>query len=404
MKPRNSLTATEVSDLHLELERRLGDHGIESQPGVAARILELTRDPEAGMSDYARILRNDAALSGRLIRLANSAFFAQRQPVTSVDRACVLLGLDRLRSLALGFHLARAAASDADHRISREVWSQSVYRACLCAEIIRAHTPRLASEAFVIGLMLDAGVPLAYRFQGAPIESIYTRGHPPLKSFGIEFAELPYTHVDVVTALARRWKFPDLLAKPIEWHHTPPGPGRPQGPVHTLHRAAYYVGALLLRADGRPAQRVPTALTAQACLDIDAGRLSEIVDRTAAEYSAVLELFTGVADTLDAASLAAAAHQQLADVLEGQMAAELADSTRPRPQQFRLGGLIVSLLPEPDGLGTAYTYDSSGDPLSTYRFLFATETVESLREALGLDADPRDDVDAIGEYLSKLAA
>jgi HD-like signal output (HDOD) protein len=404
MTPRNSLTASDVADLHEQLARRLAEAGVESQPAVAARILDLTKDPSTGLNEYAKVIRHDPALSGRLIRLANSAFFAQRKPVTNVDRACVLLGLDRLRSVSLGFYLSRAAATDSGQSLSREVWSQSLYRACLAAEIARGQAPTLIAEAFVVGLMLDAGIPLTHRLQGGAFEAVYGRGAPPLKTFHAELAELPFTHVDVAAVLTRRWKFPELLAKPIEWHHTPPGSAHRQDPVHTLHRIAYYVGSIGLRADGAPAQRAPMASTAETHLGVDAGRLAELVAQATGEYSAVVELFSDVADSLEASRLASAVHQQLVDVLDEQMATEIADSTRPRPQQFRLGGLTITLRPDVNGLGTAYTYDSSGEPLSTYRFMFASETVESLREALGLELDARDDTDAIGEYLSKLAA
>lgn len=404
MKPRNLLTAAEVAELHEELARRLGDAGVESQPVVATRILDLTRDTDAGMREYAQVIRHDAALSGRLIRLANSAFFAQRQPVTNVDRACVLLGLDRLRSLSLGFYLSRAAATDAGQRISREVWGQSVYRACLAAEIARRLSPSLAAEAFVVGLMVDAGIPLTHRLLGPSFEALHARALPPLKGFNIELAEHAFTHVDVVSVLARRWKLPPLLARPIEWHHSPPTRVERQDPVHVLHRVAYYVGAVALRPDGRPAHRAPMSTTAEVHLDLDAGRLAEIVTQATGEYNAVVELFSDVAESLEATYLASAVHQQLVDVLDEQMASEIADATRPRPQQFKLGGLTVMLRPDADGLGTAYTYDSSGEPLSTYRFLFASETVESIREALGLEPAPDDDRAAIEEYLERLAA
>jgi hypothetical protein len=247
-------------------------------------------------------------------------------------------------------------------------------------------------------------VPLTHRLLGASFERLHDLGLSPAKSFGVEFGEHPFTHVDVVTVLARRWKFPDVLAKPIAWHHSPPAPRSPRDAVHTLHRIAYYSGAMELRPDGKPLRRTPLAEAAEVHLGLEAGHIADIVGRATREYDGVLDLFSDVADSLEATYLAAAVHQQLVDVLDEQMASEFADSSRPREQQFRLGGLTLMLRPDADGLGTAYTYDSRGDPLSTYRFIFASETVHSLREALGLESHEGDDVDAISEYLQKVAA
>ncbi|MBK7406144.1 MAG: HDOD domain-containing protein [Phycisphaerales bacterium] len=404
MKTRNDLTATELASLHEDLDRKLTGAGVETQPAVAGRILELTRDPDAGMSDYAKIIRNDAALSGRLLRLANSAFFAQRKPVTSTDRACVLLGLERLRSIALGFYLAKAAATDAAQEISREVWGQSVYRACLAAEVARTVAPGWVPEAFVVGLMLDAGIPLTHKLLGQEFETLYLRRYPPLKFFRHECTEHEFTHVDVMTVLGRRWKFPEMLVKPIEWHHTPPGPLGRQDPMRMLHRVAYYVGAIELGADGKPAQDVPMSTTAETHLGLGGMEIREMVERSSSEYGAVVDLFADVANRIEVSQLANAVHQQLVDVLDEQLADQLAHESCPGPQQFKLGGLNITLRAEDDGLGTAYAYDSLGEPLSTYRFLFATETGVSIRAALGLEPHPGDELEAVTEYLSRLAA
>lgn len=405
MKARSELTAAELADLYTALDRRLDSIGIETQPAVATSILDLTQNPDAGMQDYARIIRNDAALTGRLIRLSNSAFFAQRKPVTSIDRACVLLGMERVRSVALGFYLSRAAATDTGGKISREVWGQSVFRGCLAAEVARSAAPEVAAEAFVVGLMLDAGVPLVHQLLGVAFEALYLEGFPPTKSFNIEFSQHPYTHVDVITTLLRRWKFPDLLSKPISWHHTPPPRTLgPREPLSALYRIAYYVGAVALKEDGAPVQQLPLASSAATHLEMDSTTLRGVVSRATDEYDVVLDLFADVADPVLSADLETRVHNQLIGTLDERMGRELADDTRPGPQQFRLGGFTVVLRPEEEGQGSAFTYDSAGEPLSTYRFVFAQETPGSLRAALGLEPDAADDVDAVGEYLRYLAA
>jgi HD-like signal output (HDOD) protein len=405
MKSRCELSASEVADLHDELERKLEAVGVETQPGVALRILDLTQNPDAGMADYAGIIRNDPGLTGRLIRLSNSAFFAQRKPVTNIDRACVLLGTSRLRSIALGFYLSRAASTDRHAVIGRQVWGQSVYRACLAAEIARTSAPSHASEAFVIGLMLDAGIPLLSKLLGAEHDTILARGLDPTRTYLAEQSELPFTHLDVISVLMRRWKFPDLLAKPINWHHTPPPTGAPPcEPVHALYRVAFFAGAVKLDKDGRPVGCAVSSADARAQFGIDPTRLEAIAERSTQEFSAVVDLFSDVADRIEVPNLAEQVHAQLIRTIDDNMARGLGDPLVNGAQQFRLGGLRVTVRPDDSGTGTAYSYDSRGEPMSSYRFDFAGETPGSIRAALGLEADEGDDVAALGEYLRRLAA
>ncbi len=405
MKARCDLSAVELTDLYADIDRRLGGIGIETQPGVAMRILDLTQNPDAGMLDYANIIRNDPGLTGRLIRLSNSAFFAQRKAVTNIDRACVLLGMARLRSIALGFYLSKAASADQSAKISREVWGQSVYRACLAAEIARSVLPSCAPEAFVIGLMLDSGTPLVHKLIGAPFEVLYAMGLPAPKSFNVEYTENPFTHVDIITTMMRRWKFPELLAKPVMWHHIPPPPmGESREPLQVLYRIAYYVGSVTLRADGTPKVKPPIASVAKTHLGLDSSTLETIATKCTGEFDAVLELFADVADPLQVPDLANRVHQQLVDVLDDQMAGRLGDDQAPGPQNFRLGGLTVMVRAEEGGQVAAYSYDVNGEPMSSYRFQLASESPASIRESLGLEADPTDDLDAMDEYLESLAA
>lgn len=119
----------------------------------------------------------------------------------------------------------------------------------------------------------------------------------------------------------------------------------------------------------------------------------------------VIDLFSGVADRVEnIGAVADAVHSQLVELIDEQACAAISESSRPAPQRFKLGGLEVLVRADDDGLGTACLYDSRGDPLTTHRFVIATETPSTMRTALGLDAQPSDENEAIAAYLSRLAA
>src|SRR5262245_65395254 len=103
MKPRGELSAREVEELYARLQKRLGDTSVPTLPQVAVRILELIANPNSTIQKFTEVIKTDQALTGRLLRLSNSAQFAQRQPVTRLERAMVLLGMDRLKAMSLGF-------------------------------------------------------------------------------------------------------------------------------------------------------------------------------------------------------------------------------------------------------------------------------------------------------------
>lgn len=409
MRKRCELAAGDVPGLLEQINRKLDGVGIDTQPEVAMRLLQLVSDPEAGLNDFAKVIRHDAALTGRLLRLANSAFFAQRQPVTSIDRACVVLGRERLRACSLGFYLSRAATSDPSCQLSRRIWGQSVLRGCLAAELARTVVAAFTSEAFVVGLMLDAGIPLMLKLLGPDYQKLLDADPTPARLYAEEFNQLPFTHADVVSALVKRWELPDLLSSPIAWHHVAPGETHRDHAVFRMQRIAYYVGTVDLRPEEAMArQQAPLPSLAFRVLGFTPDDLTKAVQRATGEYQATKEIFSQVAEQLpNVESLAVRVHNELLAATEQLLVSSMTPPEAPETHglaRFRLGGYHVEIEALEDGYAALYLIDGNGRRLISYRFLAQEESPQSLRGVLGLEARPDDEVDSLAGHLRKLAA
>lgn len=405
-KSRCELSASEIEQLHRALADKLDRVGIETQPEVAMKILDLVNNADAQLSDYAKVIKTDAALAGRLLRLANSAFFAQLTPVSTMERACSLLGIDRLRAFSLGFYLSRAAGGDVSHKLSRRVWGESVFRGCLAACLARRLLPHATMEAFIIGLMMDAGLPLMYKLQGRPFLEIDEEKAAPSRRHHREFTTLSYTHVDVIAVLAKRWKLPVLLAKPLAWHHSPPGDCTREEPEHILHRIAYYVGALELDDRTRlPREAAPMSALATRIIGCDDRDLTKLIASAASEYKATMAVFSGVACSMDGVdSLPDMVHLQLTRILDETLTRETVMNVKPTPSVFRLGGFALELVSDEPGWLTVYLNDSGGQRIASNTFTTAAATIAQIASAFSLDPAPDDDTGAIEAQLRKLAA
>lgn len=405
MKARSRLSASEVDALLADLGRRLEGVGIETQPEIAARVLDLVSDPRAGLRQFADVIKADPSLSGRMLRLSNSAFFAQRAPVTNLERACVLLGLERLKALSLGFYLSRAAAGDREHALSRRIWGEGVYRACLAAELARQICPARAPEAFVVGLMMDAGIPVLARLVGKPALAIVQSDHTPTKQFNAECGLLPYTHVDLVSAIVRRWGLPDLLSKPIERHHIVPGDGDPTDQIHLLHRVAYYVGAIRLDPDCVPEEAAPMPTTAQRLFGMTSDRVGEIVKRAAGEYEAMNDLFREVADSVgNMDDMAERVQRQLVEVMDRAVEDQMKSEEREISSSFLVAQQHVEIEVDRSGLAIAYLSDEDGNRLLSYSFRPGKEPTLTVLDALGVELGAPTDAAELDQYLRAIAA
>ncbi|HYF14776.1 MAG TPA: HDOD domain-containing protein [Phycisphaerales bacterium] len=407
MTVRSKLTGAQVVELHAALDHRLETVGLQGQPEVAIKLLDLANRPNSQLSHYAEVVKNDQAVSGRVLRLANSAFFAQRKPVSSIERACVVLGTDRLRAVALGYHLSRAAQAPGDRDYSRRIWGESLLRACLAAQLARLTAPAQVSEAFVVGLMMDAGLPLMGSLAGDTFRSLLARSPSPGRLFRSEFDTLPFTHVDVVVALCRRWRLPELLVKPIGLHHTRPSDAQGNDPLQRLHRIAYAVGLVELGAagDASLSTATPGVATAQRLLSLSDAELTRAVRQTGGEYTATVEMFRDVASpVVNIDEVMDRIHARLLSAVDGLVELDLAASEADAPTRLTVGGQFVEVTRDAEGGPVAYVFDSHGNRIISHRFKPATDAPLSLCEALGIESAAAADLALLEQAMRRFAA
>lgn len=405
-KPRRDITTSELDGLYERLNGHLDRIGLETMPQIAARLVELAAAPDAQIRDYAEAIKTDWALTGRVIRLANSVFYAQRQPVTRLDRALVVLGLERAKAICLGFYLSRAASGAGAREIARTVWGRSVYRANLCAALAQSQAPHLSAEAFIVGLMLDCGQPLLARIVGDEYITMF-RDHPsPARLYAAEFDGMEFTHLDVVNALTRRWRFPALLARPIAWHHTLPPVGKTHDSMVLLQRLAYYAGAVQLdEADNQPAQQTPLTPIADRLFEIGAHELEHVVTSANREYAKTVALFSDVGDALaDVDAVADRVQSQLVQILDEQLERTVRAESRGGPEKLSISNTDVEVEPGRNGEVVAYINGADGERLLSCTVNPTKETPDSVGRLLGLDEATPGDLLELMRVMQSMAA
>ena len=80
---------------------------IATLPQVTIKIIEIVQDPRSTAHDLHQIVRNDPALSARVLRVVNSAFYGLPGQIGSIDRAIMLLGLNAVKNIAIAASLSK---------------------------------------------------------------------------------------------------------------------------------------------------------------------------------------------------------------------------------------------------------------------------------------------------------
>jgi len=194
-----------------------------SLPTVAMEILKLTRDPDSTVDDLAEVIRNDPALSAKILKMVNSSMFGISRQVTSITQAVSLLGMRTVKVLSLSFSVMDLTKSNEDEGTSFDYdtfWRHSLTSAVAGRLLAEQTKKALKEEAFVGGLLSDLGMIAACRC--AP--DLY---NPVLKKWSelgrwdvsVEHELFGLTHARMTSELLSHWGLPDTLCAAIGTHH-----------------------------------------------------------------------------------------------------------------------------------------------------------------------------------------
>src|SRR5256885_9979835 len=107
-----------------------------SMPAIAMQVLELAQKDHVDIAEIARIICKDPALSSKILRTVNSSFYGRSQHVSTISHALVILGLQSVKTLVLGFslvtNLAKAKGKGFNHLA---YWRRSIFAATAARSI-----------------------------------------------------------------------------------------------------------------------------------------------------------------------------------------------------------------------------------------------------------------------------
>lgn len=205
------------------LDRVLQSPRLPSLPAIALKVLDLTQQPEVDFKDIADAIQHDPGLSTKILKTVNSAFYGQAREIGTVSRALQVLGLNSVKTLALGFSLAGNLKKSPEKGFDHVAyWRRSVYTATAARILSRRAGLVQQEEAFIGGLLQDMGMVALSQALGDEYTSILEKAngdHAALRDH--EREALGLDHAEVGAALAESWKLPPVLVAPIRHHEAP---------------------------------------------------------------------------------------------------------------------------------------------------------------------------------------
>jgi putative nucleotidyltransferase with HDIG domain len=193
---------------------------------AAMRILELTAQADHTLAEVIALVKNDAAITAKLLKIVNSPVYGLLEPATSLDRAISYLGENMVVSIVLEDTLGNYlhAPLQGYGSSSGDLWKHDLRTAIAAREIALLNRDACPPDiAFTGGLLHDIGKSVLSGFLQDQYQSILTElATKQLPDYLAGERELlGMDHAEVGYELAKNWQLPELIRTVIRHHHTP---------------------------------------------------------------------------------------------------------------------------------------------------------------------------------------
>ncbi len=214
--------SSQIDDVRAELFDAIQNNRIvlPTLPEVALRIRDAAENPNTDVASFAKELGFDAAISARVMRVANSPLMRGNVKVTDVKAAAARLGIQYACNLAVGLAMEQMfqATSDAVDERMRQIWTHSTEVAGISAVLARTYTRLKPDQATLAGLVHKIGA--------LPILRFAEEDRNLLKDLSTLDALIDALHGEVGKLILDTWGFPpEIAAVPLsylDFARTPP--------------------------------------------------------------------------------------------------------------------------------------------------------------------------------------
>ena len=189
------------------------------------RVMQVANDINSSAREMVRVIQMDPVLTARVLRVANSAYFAMHEPVTNLRRATILMGLNTIRNLALATAVRNSFQIESGCDVtSEDFWRYTVGCAVLSDQLARRASVdrQTIEEAFVIGILHPIGRALLIQHFPAQYNQVIADSRAQKTPTQPQEVKIFKTdHQAIGLSMVARWKLPLNLADGISYYNKP---------------------------------------------------------------------------------------------------------------------------------------------------------------------------------------
>jgi HD-like signal output (HDOD) protein len=195
-------------------------------PIIAQKLMALKLESEEGEKQMLLLISQDPMISAKIIGLANSPLLGATRHISAVKDAAMLLGLNRVKSVAIGIAVMSLVSKPIGRFDPQELWVHGMGVAFAMLPVVRAMPAGKRPPddlIFLTGMLHDIGYLALAHVDTQRSDDLHTRMviEPDRLAIEVERELLEVTHDELGAELAQYWNLPGEIVAVIRYHHTP---------------------------------------------------------------------------------------------------------------------------------------------------------------------------------------
>ena len=205
-----------------DIRNRLLISRLPAKPQIINKLIEHLQADDAGMPELAALIAKDAAMTSKILSVANSSAYHRNARTVGLEQSLVSLGTDMIKTLVISESVFQTFNSfpHSGSTDLRGFWKGSLTTAVIARDIAKRMDYPQVEEAYLAGLLHNVGrlallatAPKEYAF------NFMARDDEDLCA--VEQRTLQITHSEAGAWLIERWHLDSFLADSVLYHHEP---------------------------------------------------------------------------------------------------------------------------------------------------------------------------------------
>ncbi len=212
------MTKLDIDEILLKVKH------IEVLPNVITEVIKISKDPDATIADMEQIVLTDQALTTKVLRLANSAYYGYARRISTISNATILLGFDTIKSIAFASTMSKfLSGSFKGYALNKnDLWIQSQTCGIICRYLAQKTGAYNPEEAYIAGLLKDIGKTILNEYMIDEYKTVFSLVIEKNYSFSeAEKSVFGFSHPEIGAKVVEKWNLPAQLVDAIEFHHNP---------------------------------------------------------------------------------------------------------------------------------------------------------------------------------------